>query len=107
MPTSFFGVVYLRSSVLAGRCLPAVLWMFTSGGIAYTAGVHLSIPPVAPADVPAMYRPLIGTSTCGAKIYHIEPDTARSPIVSARRKGAKVTPRPQRYTEQMETDRRA
>ena len=45
--------------------------------------------------------------TCGAKIYHIEPDTARSPIVSARRKGAKVTPRPQRNTEQMETDRRA
>ena len=41
------------------------------------------------------------------KIYNIEPDTARSPIVSARRKGAKVTPRPQRYTEQMETDRRA
>ena len=67
----------------------------------------MSIPPVAPADVPAMYRPLIGISTCGAKIYHIEPDTARSPIVSARRKGAKVTPRPQRNTEQMETDRRA
>ena len=62
---------------------------------------------MAPADVPAMYRPLIGTSTYGAKIYHIEPDTARSPIVSARRKGAKVTPRPQRYTEQMETHRRA
>ena len=65
------------------------------------------LPPVAPADVPAMYRPLIGTSTCGAKIYHIEPDTARSPRVSARRMGAKVTPRPQRNTEQMETDRRA
>ena len=62
---------------------------------------------MAPADVPAMYRPLIGTSTCGAKIYHIEPDTARSPRVSARRMGAKVTPRPQRNTEQMETDRRA
>ena len=43
------------------------LGMFTSGGIASTAGVDLSIPPVAPADVPAMYRPLIGTSTCGAK----------------------------------------
>ena len=80
---------------------------FTSGGFASTAGVDLSIPPVAPADVPAMYRPLIGTSTCGAKIYHKEPDTARSPSVSARRKSAKVTPRPQRNTEQMETDRRA
>ena len=62
------------------------LGMFTSGGIASTAGVDLSIPPVAPADVPAMYRPLIGTSTCGAKIYYIEPDTARSPRVSARAK---------------------
>ena len=107
-------VVYLRSSVLAGRCLPAVL-ISTCGALdvylrwfrLHSAGVNLSIPPVAPADVPAMYRPLIGTSTCGAKIYHIEPDTARSPIVSARRKGAKVTPRPQRNTEQMETDRRA
>ena len=69
----------------------------------HSARVNLSIPPVAPADVPAMYRSLIGTSTCGAKIYHIEPDTARSPRVSARRKGAKVTPRPQRNTEQMET----
>ena len=83
------------------------LGMFTSGGIASTAGVDLSIPPVAPADVPAIYHPLIGTSTCGAKKSHIEPDTARSPIVSAKRKGAKVTPRPQRNTEQMETDRRA
>ena len=100
-------VVYLRSSVLAGRCLPAVLtstcgafgclppvvsptlggskfeytsggcctelgktlaiWKTTCGAIASTAGVGLSIPPVAPADVPALYRPLIGTSTCGAK----------------------------------------
>ena len=107
-------VVYLRSSVLAGRCLPAVLTS-TCGALdvylrwfrLHSARVNLSIPPVAPADVPAMYRPLIGTSTCGAKIYHIEPDTARSPIVSARCKGAKVTPRPQRNTEQMETDRRA
>ena len=57
--------------------------------------------------MPALYRPLRRSSTCGAKIYHIEPDTARSPIVSARRKGAKVTPRPQRNTEQMETERRA
>ena len=89
--------------------------MFTCGAFGvylrwfrlHSAGVDLSIPPVAPADVPAMYRPLIGKSTCGAKIYHIEPDTARSPIVSAKRKGAKVTPRPQRYTEQKETDRRA
>ena len=89
--------------------------MFTCGAFGvylrwfrlHSARVNLSIPPVAPADVPAMYRPLIGTSTCGAKIYHIEPDTARSPRVSARRMGAKVTPRPQRNTEQMETDRRA
>ena len=126
----FLEVVYLRSSVLAGRCLPAVrsstcgaLGMFTSGGAEmftcgafgvylrwfrlHSARVNLSIPPVAPADVPAMYRPLIGTSTCGAKIYHIEPDTARSPRVSARRKGAKVTSRPQRYAEHMETPRRA
>ena len=49
----FFGVAYLRSSVLAGRCLPAVL-TFTCGAIASTAGVSLSIPPVAPADVPAI-----------------------------------------------------
>ena len=41
------------------------------------------------------------------KIDYIEPDTARSPRVSARRKGAKVTSRPQRHTEQMETDSRA
>ena len=106
MPTSFFEVVYLRSSILAGRCLPAVLTS-TCGAIASTAGVDLSLPPVAPADVPALFHPRIGTSTCGAKIYHIEPDTARSPRVSARRMGAKVTPRPQRYTEQKETDRRA
>ena len=89
--------------------------MFTCGAFGvylrwfrlHSARVNLSIPPVAPADVPAMYRPLIGTSTCGAKIYHIEPDTARSPRVSARRKGVKVTSRPQRYAEQMETHRRA
>ena len=89
--------------------------MFTCGAFGvylrwfrlHSARVNLSIPPVAPADVPAMYRPLIVTSTCGAKIYHIEPDTARSPRVSARRKGAKVTSRPQRYAEQMETHRRA
>ena len=43
------------------------IWKTTCGAIASTAGVNLSIPPVAPADVPALYRPLIGTSTCGAK----------------------------------------
>ena len=72
-------VVYLRSSVLAGRGLPAVLTstcgafgMFTSGGekmfmpdgmgcippvVSPTlgGGVRLSIPPVAPADVPAIF----------------------------------------------------
>ena len=58
MPTSFFRVVYLRSSVLAGRCLPAVLTS-TCGAIASTAGVGLCLPPVAPADVPAMYHPRI------------------------------------------------
>ena len=59
MPTSFFEVVYLRSSVLAGRCLPAVL-TFTCGAIASTAGVDLSLPPVAPADVPALFHPRVG-----------------------------------------------
>ena len=59
MPTSFFRVVYLRSSVLAGRCLPAVLTS-TCGAIASTVGVDLSIPPVAPADVPALFRPRVG-----------------------------------------------
>ena len=77
-------------------CIPPVVsptlggskFVYTSGG---SCGRACNVPP------------LIGTSTCGAKIYHIEPDTARSPIVSAKRKGAKVTPRPQRNTEQMET----
>ena len=32
----------------------------------HSAGVHLCIPPVAPADVPAIFHPRIGTSTCGA-----------------------------------------
>ena len=54
----FFGGAYLRSSVLAGRCLPAVLTS-TCGAIASTAGVGLSLPLVAPADVPAMYHPRI------------------------------------------------
>ena len=49
LPTSFFSDVYLR-------------WFRL-----HSAGVSLCIPPVAPADVPALYRPLIGTSTCGAK----------------------------------------
>ena len=55
-------------------CLPAVLLVFTSGGIASTAGVDLSIPPVAPADVPALFHPKVGDIylrwaemfTCGA-----------------------------------------
>ena len=51
-------VAYLRSSVLAGRCLPAVLTS-TCGAIASTAGVGLSLPPVAPADVPALFRPRV------------------------------------------------
>ena len=76
-------VAYLRSSVLAGRCLPAVrsstcgaFGMFTSGGAEifmpdgmgvylwwfrlHSAGVRLSIPPVAPADVPAIFHPRVG-----------------------------------------------
>ena len=104
------GDVYLRW-LLHRTWQDACHWITTCGALdvylrwfrLHSAGVGLCIPPVAPADVPALYRPLIGTSTCGAKIYHIEPDTARSPRVSARRKGAKVTPRPQRNTEQMET----
>ena len=94
MPALFFvylrccGYVYLRWYRLHGGCT----FEYTSGG---SCGRACNVPPI------------IGTSTCGAKIYHIEPDTARSPRVSARRKGAKVTPRPQRNTEQMETDRRA
>ena len=70
-------VVYLRSSVLAGRCLPAVLTstcgafgMFTFGGAEIfmpdgmgcippvvsptLGGSSLCLPPVAPADVPAI-----------------------------------------------------
>ena len=70
-------VAYLRSSVLAGRCLPAVLTstcgafgMFTSGGAEIfmpdgmgcippvvsptLGGSSLCLPPVAPADVPAI-----------------------------------------------------
>ena len=66
LPTVFRprGAVFTCGADIYLRCFG----MFTSGGIASTAGVHLSIPPVAPADVPAMYRPLIGTSTCGAEM---------------------------------------
>ena len=35
-------------------------WVYTCGAIASTAGVGLSIPPVAPADVPALFRPRVG-----------------------------------------------
>ena len=35
-------------------------WVYTCGAIASTAGVDLSIPPVAPADVPALFRPRVG-----------------------------------------------
>ena len=52
-------------------CLPTVFrprgavftcgaWVYTCGAIASTAGVDLSIPPVAPADVPALFRPRVG-----------------------------------------------
>ena len=42
------------------------IWITTCGAIASTAGVDLSIPPVAPADVPAIFYPIIRISTCGA-----------------------------------------
>ena len=107
-------VVYLRSSVLAGRCLPAVL---TS-----TCGAFGCLPPVVSPTLGGSKFVYTSGGSCGracnvppidwdiylrCKKYHNKPDTARSPRVSARRKGAKVTPRPQRNTEQMETDRRA
>ena len=94
----FFEVAYLRSSVLAGRCLPAVL-TFTCGALGclhpvgqrylcltawgvylrwfrlHSAGVDLSLPPVAPADVPAIPAQELGhlpavlqTFTCGAEM---------------------------------------
>ena len=89
MPTSFFRVVYLRSSVLAGRCLPAVmtstcgaLGMFTSGGaeIVMPDGIGCIPPVVSPTLGGSKFvytsggscgcacntRPRIGTSTCGA-----------------------------------------
>ena len=73
-------VAYLRSSVLAGRCLPAVRsstcgalgclppvgqssLCLTAWGVylrwfrLHSAGVSLCIPPVAPADVPALFHP--------------------------------------------------
>ena len=46
-----------------------------------------------------------GTSTCGAK--NILYRARYRPLAKSERKGAKVTARPQRNTEQMETDRRA
>ena len=89
--------VYLRCF----WCLPPVVsptlggskFVYTSGG---SCGCACIVPPID-RDIYLRCK----------KIYHIEPDTARSPIVSARRKGAKVTQSPQRYTEQIETDRRA
>ena len=55
LPTVFRprGAVFTCGADIYLRCLG----MFTSGGIASTAGVHLSIPPVAPADVPALFHP--------------------------------------------------
>ena len=55
---------------MRSRRLPtSFFWMFTCGAFRlHSAGVSLSIPPVAPADVPAMYCPLIGTSTSGGAI---------------------------------------
>ena len=82
-------VVYLRSSVLAGRCLPAVLTstcgafgMFTSGGaeMFMPDGMGCIPPVVSPTLGGSKFvytsggscgracntRPRIGTSTCGA-----------------------------------------
>ena len=88
MPT-FFWVVYLRSSVLAGRCLPAVLTS-TCGAIASTAGVDLSLPPVAPADVPALFRPRIGTFTSGgAEMFMPDGMGCIPPVVSPTLGGSK------------------
>ena len=114
--------------------------MFTCGAFGvylrwfrlHSARVNLSIPPVAPADVPAIFHPKIRTFTCGAlgclptvfrprgavftcgaDIYlrckNISYRARYRPLANSerKRKGAKVTPRPQRYTEQIETDRRA
>ena len=35
------------------------IWVTTCGAIASTAGVGLSLPPVAPADVPAIFHPRV------------------------------------------------
>ena len=40
-------------------------WVYTCGAIASTAGVGLSIPPVAPADVPAIPAQDFGIFTSG------------------------------------------
>ena len=63
------GDVYLRW-LLHRAWQDACHWITTCGAIASTADVHLSIPPVAPADVPAIFHPRIGTSTCGANINY-------------------------------------
>ena len=90
-----FRVVYLRSSVLAGRCLPAVpittcgalgclppvglrclcltAWGYIPPVVSPTlGGSSLCIPPVALAELPALSHPRIWTSTCGAQ-RHLPP----------------------------------
>ena len=62
----------------SGGCIPPVavatglgktlaIWKTTCGAIASTAGVHLSLPPVAPADVPAIILPEIRMFTYGLR----------------------------------------
>ena len=97
--------------------------MFTSGGaeIFMPDGIGC-LPPVVSPTLGGSRVECTSGGSCGracivppidwdiylrCKKYHNKLDTARSPRVGARRKGAKVTPRPQRYTEQKETDRRA
>ena len=46
-------------------------WTTTCGAITSAVGVHLSIPPVAPADVPALFHPRIRTFTCGATNFYL------------------------------------
>ena len=64
-----------RGMYTSGGCCTVLgktlaIWITTCGAIASTAGVDLSIPPVAPADVPAIFHPIIRTSTCGANINY-------------------------------------
>ena len=62
MPTSFFGVVYLRSSVLAGRCLPAVL-TFTCGAFRmFTSGGAEIFMPDGMGCIPPVVSPTLGGS---------------------------------------------